>query len=446
MNRFAKFLTSVVLALSVAGLSSAADFTVPHQYRGLDYPYIPGSPVYTKAPRGYRPFYVSHYGRHGSRFAYNAIFYNQTYTLFHTASEQGNLTPEGKGLAERVFEAYPYLMQNVGLLSDKGREQHAGIAKRMYANFPEAFKDGAFVYAVSSNSMRSVMSMAAFGASLQGCNPELHLKMEQSPAQLYCTMPRDKANFKNVDRKPLPDLIGELAVNPFLYLRGTVDCDAILRRWFVDIDAAYASVCGPKWDQNMSQYQKTPLSEEQLREARKGVLLWRLWVFASGMVNQDFDFCFDDMFTLDEWKGLSMADGLLAYKEHRNYLDNDCQVVLDILDDCRSHVESGARGAKLRFGHDHVLWPVTAIFNIKGHGETPRTLEDVNKVYVGSNICMAANLQFILYRNARGGVLVKTLLNEQEVLLPCSDSVYCPWEVFEKYVRERVSLFPVLEE
>ena len=36
---------------------------------GVYYGYpTPSSAVYTPAPKGYEPFYISHYGRHGSRY------------------------------------------------------------------------------------------------------------------------------------------------------------------------------------------------------------------------------------------------------------------------------------------------------------------------------------------------------------------------------------------
>ena len=43
----------------------------PQKAYGTDYPYTFDAPALTKAPKGYTPFYISHYARHGSRYYWN---------------------------------------------------------------------------------------------------------------------------------------------------------------------------------------------------------------------------------------------------------------------------------------------------------------------------------------------------------------------------------------
>ena len=50
----------------------------------------------TPAPRGYKPFYLSHYGRHGSRFHSKPSFYNAPYHVLAKADSLGKLTATGK--------------------------------------------------------------------------------------------------------------------------------------------------------------------------------------------------------------------------------------------------------------------------------------------------------------------------------------------------------------
>ena len=50
----------------------------------------------TPAPRGYKPFYISHYGRHGSRFHSKPSFYNPPYRTLPKADSLGKLTATGK--------------------------------------------------------------------------------------------------------------------------------------------------------------------------------------------------------------------------------------------------------------------------------------------------------------------------------------------------------------
>ena len=42
---------------------------------GQDYPYPMKPTTLTKAPKGYKAFYISHYGRHGSRYYWNDMLY-----------------------------------------------------------------------------------------------------------------------------------------------------------------------------------------------------------------------------------------------------------------------------------------------------------------------------------------------------------------------------------
>ena len=65
----------------------------------------------SKAPAGYKPFYISHYGRHGSRYAWNSDTYTLLHNVFEKAKEENLLTPYGKDFAER-YEAFyltPYI-------------------------------------------------------------------------------------------------------------------------------------------------------------------------------------------------------------------------------------------------------------------------------------------------------------------------------------------------
>ena len=51
---------------------------------------------YTKAPKGYVPFYFTHYGRHGSRWLIGKDDYERVLRPLRKANEQGKLTSEGK--------------------------------------------------------------------------------------------------------------------------------------------------------------------------------------------------------------------------------------------------------------------------------------------------------------------------------------------------------------
>ena len=53
-------------------------------------------------PRGYKPFYISHYGRHGSRYQTAQEKYDQPAVMLEQAAKDGKLTELGRDLMRRV--------------------------------------------------------------------------------------------------------------------------------------------------------------------------------------------------------------------------------------------------------------------------------------------------------------------------------------------------------
>ena len=101
------------------------------------YEYIPSAD--TPAPKGYKPFYVSHYGRHGSRHQIGSSG-TRPYEAIEKAEKAGLLTEEGKKLAADMLRIYTEHNGMDGELSVRGGREHAAIAARMNSRFPEIFK------------------------------------------------------------------------------------------------------------------------------------------------------------------------------------------------------------------------------------------------------------------------------------------------------------------
>lgn len=68
----------------------------PMKAYGNDYPYKFQPGESTKAPKGYKAFYISLYARHGSRYYWNSTLYKTLDTLLTVAKEKNLLTAEGK--------------------------------------------------------------------------------------------------------------------------------------------------------------------------------------------------------------------------------------------------------------------------------------------------------------------------------------------------------------
>ena len=136
--------------------------------------------VYTPAPAGKKPFYFSHYGRHGSRYISSRSGFDIPFKMVALADSLNELTPTG----QRVYQEMKLVMQDTegrwGELTGYGRKQHRNIARRMARNFPEVFHPGARVQAFSTVVPRCIESMGTALIELLQEEPTLQVSQESS--------------------------------------------------------------------------------------------------------------------------------------------------------------------------------------------------------------------------------------------------------------------------
>src|SRR3712207_9227128 len=94
--------------LAVASLSAQAQVARQQikeniQLAASNYVAYPGPKAkLTAAPKGYEPFYISHYGRHGSRYLIGTTDYDRPYFMLRRADSLGQLTPKGREVLGKV--------------------------------------------------------------------------------------------------------------------------------------------------------------------------------------------------------------------------------------------------------------------------------------------------------------------------------------------------------
>ena len=88
-----------------------------------------------KAPKGFKPFYISHYSRHGSRWLISREDYSRSQKILHRQYEKGNLTSLGEDVMHRLDIVCKAAEGRYEELTVKGSEQQKGIARRMYDNY-----------------------------------------------------------------------------------------------------------------------------------------------------------------------------------------------------------------------------------------------------------------------------------------------------------------------
>ena len=91
-------LVACILPLTADAQSAFDLIERNHSFAAGSYGLYPETdlPKLTPAPDGYEPFYISHYGRHGSRYLNDMKGYIEPYKTLQAADSLGKLTPVGQ--------------------------------------------------------------------------------------------------------------------------------------------------------------------------------------------------------------------------------------------------------------------------------------------------------------------------------------------------------------
>ena len=384
----------------------------PRKAYGNDYPYPHYIVDLTKAPDGYRPFYISHYARHGSRYYWNAFLYQELDSLLSKAHKMQVLTPEGEGFYEKFMAAKDELKTGVSELTQLGWEQHQKIARTMYNNFPEVFEKGGNVLAISSLTGRCVLSMSAFCQELVQCNPAIEVREQSSRFTLDGVVPTDRQNPK---RRDYPKSI-------------------------------------PKWESHRDQFHyEDHLGEKVLARVFKTTegLPGNMHHVASNLIN-----LYTSLPSIghDGMMGNIITDQEIADRWEMTNLGSYSWVfgprydMIPILRDILAKADAVINGtsdhiADLRFGHDTCIGPLTVLMGINGADTDPEDPNEVKNIYQNWQTCKASNIQLVFYRGEKGAddVLVKMLFNGLEAKLPVPTDCYpyYKWSDFKQFYQNR---------
>ena len=415
--------TGLLFFLSASAFhpASAQNFNVREDVRndwnkasGLDNVYDFDTPELTPAPQGYEPFYVSHYGRHGSRYAYTPSAYTVLLKLLR--KEADNLTPYGQELLSRLEAFYPKVQYHTGDLTRKGWEQHQEIARRMVQAFPSAFTPDARVDAVSSPSTRAIVSMGSFCSSLSREVPSMSIYAHQGLMEQQATAPNQG---NNPLRLTGPDFPFPFAETPGqFFLRRFPDWKNIYKRMFIDADRALGK--------------HSPLYTTE-----------DVYMLVAGMNSFDADVRddFSDIFLPEEYARMWECDNYVHFKEYWGYRTPCSAVVADMLDKADARIASGESGADLRFGHDHVLMSLYMIMDIDHFAQVPSDPDSLAYWFRTYDSPMAGNIQMVFYRpvSGQGDIKVKMLRNGVETSIgELSDGPYYRWQDVEAFLRGRI--------
>lgn len=395
-------------------------------YASCNYHTYPDSitAVLTPSPAGKKPFYISHYGRHGSRYISNRAGYETPYVMMQHADSLDELTAVGKHVLYEMNSIMRNTEDRWGELTGYGKRQMENIGQRMVRNFPEVLCPGANVKCVSTIVPRCIESMGSIAMKmLQEC-PQLNITMEASK--------RNQWYMNYQDRKLSRNYMTPEAQKAYdAYIKPRMGNTRLMELIFQNPDIVKEFV-----DEEFFNYylMKMALFQYNISYNRNPRLI--------------------KLFNTDEFYSMWQVDNALWYIQHGACKLNGGRqpytqryLLRQLIADADSCIKLDKPGAQLRFGHETVLLPLVCLIGVNGFDLQTSNLDELEAKgwWCSSVFPMGSNIQFIFYRSnpKDRDVLFKVLINEAEATLPIKTDCapYYHWNDFRKYCLEKLDQY-----
>lgn len=431
MKRILFFVSVLLLALT-ATAQSAKEKVMAQPERGYGNYFAyqePKGESLTPAPKGYKPFYLSHYGRHGSRFLTSHHPYDATLSLMTDAHKAGKLTAKGEDILAKVKTICDEAHNRYGELTPLGAQQHRGIGRRMIEHFPEVFADSACVEARSTVVIRCILSMENGLQALISKNPKLRVFHDASMHDMYYMNQMDSeakdlyidTTKNNAHTRAVLDAYKKKVVHP----------ERLMSEIFTDTTWAYSQNQGRQFYENLFMM----ASDVQDTELRGKINL--LGLFTPEEVYGYYRYINYGWYI--DFGFSPVSKGVAPYAQ--------TNLLLDIIHRADSCIALPHPGATLRYGHDSMLTPLACLLGVNGWDRAisdPDSLDHYGWT-LDSITPMATNIQLVFYRRSPHDkdVLFKVLYCEREATLPLKAVVgpYYRWSDFKEYYLKKLDNF-----
>lgn len=424
-----KLLILCVVWCCVLGMSAQTardDFKRDTHLSASNYLAYPGPTqgLLTPAPEGKHPFYISHYGRHGSRYLINPTEYSRPLEILKAAADAGKLTPLGMDVLRRVKMICDESEGRLGELTPLGGLQHRQIARRMFERFPEVFEGAANIDAKSTVVIRCILSMENELQELLLMNPLLNIRHDASYHDMWYM------NFKDKELTSRRQNF-ETEKAYYAFVDKHRNYERAMEALFAD--HAYMKQNIDTWQLN--NYLFKLASNLQSSELHKKITLYDIFtddeIYSNWLINNARWYI--------EYGACPLNGGTQPFTQ-RNLL----RTIIEEADSCIALVKPGAT---LRFGHETMVLPLTCLMELNDFGLQESNLEKLEgKGWLNYKIFpMGANIQLIFYRHdySDKDVLVKVLLNENEARLPIKSNIepYYKWSEVRKYYLSKINAY-----
>ncbi|MBO6169792.1 MAG: hypothetical protein J6O51_07450 [Bacteroidales bacterium] len=439
MKRTASILILLLLGCSVfaQGLSleevksdvrRAAAWYAPYHYTS--------EAVTPQAPRGFKPFNISTYARHGARLYSKEALYDQMHKLVNIASDSGLLTPLGEDLFNKSEAVYHTVRGRAYDLTEYGQQQHRTVAGRIMKSWKKVFRGRRTIVARSTQTNRTILSMTAALDQYRRLDPKLNIRFDASASDMGILNPTSKYNPRAEERDWSRAFEADTARwNPAfkaLWKKNMSDPERFFGRFFKD-PAVVLKVYKDYINAARMFYFYLSFSETLGPDASLMYMLesedaWRMW-------------------ECENFRMYSCCGATPIYYG-RNWALEEA-LLRDLVKYMKEDIAGGDVAARLRFGHDYKISGTLVLLEAEGWDHCESDPEKVWRIYDYGHMPMASTLLFTLFRNSSGEVLVRCTLDEvpQHFPIDCYTDPrgqawpdYYRWKDFEAHCSARLAL------
>jgi multiple inositol-polyphosphate phosphatase / 2,3-bisphosphoglycerate 3-phosphatase len=370
------------------------------------YPNLTGKP--TQPPVGYQPVFINHAGRHGARHLTKPVSDNAAYKLLQQAGKNNNLSDEGKKLFHFLQQLDTVEGKNIKSISARGMQEQAGIARRMYQNYPALFRQKGWAGQVQvTKEIRTRQTAEAFTGAMQqaaAITDPISYTINDTTLRFYDLAPaylqfEDSGSWKK-DLQQIRDRN-----------RASQVADAVVNRLFT---SPFATALPQAEKESFVAelygfYTILPSVQEEAAAAHIQLTADSLQAFftcaglqALGAIDRAEDYLSKGPGTNDNGVQVKIAAPLLA----------------DFITTTDAALQNGKPTVQLRFCHAETIAPFAALLELTGAAKAiTNTGQFSDAVWNAATVVpLSANVQWVLYKGRNADdYLVKLLLNEREV-------------------------------
>ncbi|MBO9204156.1 MULTISPECIES: histidine-type phosphatase [Niastella] len=417
--------TFLITGIIIGGSTLPAQAQTNALFTGTKTPYPAPPQQYTPAPAGYKPVFVNHVGRHGSRFFTKAGSDVQVLQVLEEAQKNKALTSLGKQLLIMTQRFVGLQKGNYENITGLGVAEQQLIGKRLLGNYKQAFTGkGLEIYA--THKIRTQQSATAFLDSFAAYTGKKEYKIlpdsQDTMLRFYDLSPAYQAFKKSA---AVQQAVDSLRNDHKTGQYAQQICSRLFTPAF-KTDAVtfsqnlYDVYCGSfSIPVEIKKHGYTPNSLDFRIAFTPQQLQW--FAFINGA--EDF---------LEKGAGRDTAgiQATVATPLLANFINTTSEVV--------DHIKQ--KDAILRFTHAEAISPFATLLGIPQASVPAVSIYQYNKHWSPEAIIpLSANIQWIIYSNGADH-LVKVLLNEKEMVLPVptQQAPYYKWEDVKKYYLNKL--------